>query len=513
MLTKKDIEQIEARGSNPDTVRDQIEIFRKGIDGIKLDRPAIVGDGIIRLDEKSLLVWIEKYEANSPNYTVVKFVPASGAATRMFKDAYSWLDKLNNGMLPENLVVEDSEAENFFTNIRQFAFWDDLAKILTEKGLDADLCFYKKQYKEILEALLSEEGLNYAALPKGLIKFHQYPGKGESRTPVEEHLVEGAMYARMLDGTVRIHFTVSPDHRDHFSKLTEELIPLYGKRYEVEYEVSFSLQKSSTDTIAVDLDNKPFRETDGSLLFRPGGHGALIENLNDLDGDFVFIKNIDNVVPDSLKEPTIIYKKVIGGLLIDFQKKIHEILRKIYENEFNKEDYPAVREFVIEQLNIDPVLIPKKYSEGIEILPNLLDRPIRVCGMVKNEGEPGGGPFWVRNSDNSCSLQIIEASQVHKDDPKQEKIFKKATHFNPVDLACGIKSWDGQQFDLKEFIDNNTYFISKKSKNGKDLKALELPGLWNGAMANWITVFVEVPLVTFNPVKTVNDLLRKEHRS
>ncbi|MFW5792786.1 MAG: DUF4301 family protein [Bacteroidota bacterium] len=512
MLGEKDKEQIEARGSNPKVVEEQIEIFKKGIPATILVKPAIVGDGIERVDEKSLLMWIEKYEAQSPKYTVVKFVPASGAATRMFKDAFSWLDKLNSGVLPETLLKENSEAENFFTNIRLFAFWNDLVKVMSEQGKDAEQCFYKKDFKSLLEGLLGSDGLNYANLPKGLLKFHNYPEKNEVRTPVEEHLVEGAMYARMNDGTVRIHFTVSPDHRDHFSKLTEELIPLYGKRYEVQYEVSFSLQKASTDTIAVDMNNNPFREEDGSLHFRPGGHGALIENLNDLDGDFVFIKNIDNVVPDSLKEPTIIYKKVIGGLLIELQTKIHEILRKIYENEFKKEDYKSVREFVIEQLNIDPALIPEKYSEGIEILPNLLDRPVRVCGMVKNEGEPGGGPFWVKNNDNSISLQIIEASQVDKNNPKQAEIFNKATHFNPVDLACGIRSWDGQQFDLKEFIDNDTCFISYKSKNGKDLKALELPGLWNGAMAKWITIFVEVPLVTFNPVKTVNDLLRKEHR-
>jgi hypothetical protein len=512
MFTDKDIEQIESMGGSIDAVKSQIEIFKKGIPAIKLERPAIVGDGIIRLDEKTLLKWIGKYEKHSPKYTVVKFVPASGAATRMFKDAFNWLDKLNSGMSADELCSQDCEANTFFSKLRQFAFWNDLAASLVASGNDAELCFHSKNYKLILETLLNAEGLNYAAMPKGLLKFHSYPEKGFYRTPVEEHLVEGANYARTQDGTVHIHFTVSPDHRDHFSSLTDELVPLYGKQFEVNFEVSFSLQKTSTDTIAVDLNNNPFREKDNCLHFRPGGHGALIENLNDLDGDFVFIKNIDNVVPDSLKEPTIIYKKVIGGLLIDLQLKIHEILRKIHENEFSKDDYPAVREFVIDQLNIDPTLIPEEFSEGIEILPNILDRPVRVCGMVRNEGEPGGGPYWVKSQyDDSCSLQIVESSQVNVDDQAQNSIFKKATHFNPVDLVCGIRGWDGELFDLRDFVDNDTCFISKKSKNGKDLKALELPGLWNGAMAKWITVFVEVPLITFNPVKSVNDLLRKEH--
>ena len=513
MFSKNDIDQISAMGTTPEAVLSQIEIFKKGIPHIKLVRPAIVGDGIIRLDEKSLMKWVEKYDKHSPNYTVVKFVPASGAATRMFKDAFQWLDELKSGLSEDDLCHKYSEANTFFSNVRQLALWEDLTKILENKGMDAEECYHSKNYKCILEALLGEDGLNYSNLPKGLIKFHKYPDKKESRTPVEEHLVEGAKYARIQDGTVRIHFTVSPAHRDHFSRLTDELVPLYGKSYEAQYEISFSLQKTSTDTIAVDINNEPFREDDGKLHFRPGGHGALIENLNDLDGDFVFIKNIDNVVPDSLKEPTIIYKKVIGGLLIHLQDKIDEILRKIHENDFKKEDYPEVREFVIEQLNIDPLLIPEDFSEGIEILPNLLDRPVRVCGMVKNVGEPGGGPFWVENlENNSCSLQIVESSQVNVKDPGQEHIFKKATHFNPVDLVCSIRSWNDDQYDLREFIDNDTCFISHKSKNGRDLKALELPGLWNGAMAKWITVFVEVPLITFNPVKTVNDLLRKEHR-
>ncbi len=513
MFTEKDIEQISAMGNTIESVEAQLEIFKKGISPIKLDRPAIVGDGIIRLDEKSLLRWIEIYEKNSPSYTVVKFVPASGAATRMFKDAFNWLDKLNAGVSPDELCKQNCEANAFFSKLRSLALWSDLAKVMEAKAIDPEQCYHSKNYKLILELLLTETGLDYASLPKGLLKFHNYADKGLVRTPIEEHLVEGANYARMQDGTVHIHFTVSPDHREHFARLTDELVPLYGKQYEVNYEISFSLQKTSTDTIAVDMDNNPFRESDNSLHFRPGGHGALIENLNDLDGDFVFIKNIDNVVPDSLKEPTIIYKKVIGGLLIDLQVRIHEILRKIYENEFIKEDYHNVREFVIDKLNIDPSLIPESFSEGIEILPNILDRPVRVCGMVKNEGEPGGGPFWVfDHKSNSASLQIVESSQVNMKDPGQELIFKKATHFNPVDLVCAIRGWNGEQFDLRQFIDNDTCFISHKSKNGKDLKALELPGLWNGAMAKWITIFVEVPLITFNPVKSVNDLLRKEHR-
>jgi hypothetical protein len=344
------------------------------------------------------------------------------------------------------------------------------------------------------------------------LRFHAY--SNENRFAIEEHLVEATNYCTNEDRVAKVHFTISPEHRNKFDEVISEIVPKFEARFNIRYDIRFSEQKPSTDTIAVDMENKPFRNNDGTLLFRPGGHGALIENLNDLDEDIIFVKNIDNIVPDRLRDETYRYKKAIGGLLMQLQEKSFDYLDLLDGGNLEADELEEMREFASHSLMID---IPDAYDgysemEKIDFLFTKLNRPMRVCGMVKNEGEPGGGPFWVKNTEGEISLQIVESSQMNLKEPGQVEIVSKATHFNPVDLVCSKYNFEGIKFDLNEYIDPATGFISIKSKDGRDLKALELPGLWNGAMADWITIFVETPLITFNPVKTVNDLLRPQHQ-
>jgi hypothetical protein len=432
----------------------------------------------------------------------------------MFKSLFNFLEaSKNDAKLKEELLADKSfnGVSNFISSITKFAFYTSLEDALNKEGLSIETILKDKKYDVLIDYLLNEHGLDYGSLPKGLLEFHRY--YDVSRLAMEEHLVEGAFYSRSENDRALLHFTVSPEHLEKFKKQLNYLQVQYEQKFGITYDVNFSTQKTSTDTIAVDMENNPFREKDNSLLFRPGGHGALIENLNDLDADIVFIKNIDNIVPDKLKEPTILYKKAIGGLLMKLQETTYKYLNEIE----SKKDITALSEiiaFAKSDLNIN---IPSDFNNGSideqkEFLFKHLNRPIRICGMVKNEGEPGGGPFWVKNTKGETSLQIVEASQVDAENPSQLNIMKSATHFNPVDLVCGIKNYKDQKFDLHKYVDPETGFISVKSKDGKNLKAQELPGLWNGAMANWITVFVEVPIITFNPVKTVNDLLREQHQ-
>lgn len=510
MLSEKDHQQLKDKGISSEQLQAQLGQFMKGFPPVRLARPAIPGDGILRLGEEEVAELVSFFSKSAPEKQVVKFVPASGAATRMFKDLFTWREKLKSGVSPEDLLEKDSSARQFFSEIKSFAFWDDLALIMHRDCVDADHMLATGHYLTLLDYLLFEYGLDYAALPKGLLMFHKY-GR-DVRTPMEEHLVEGADYSKNKNGQVNIHFTVSPEHQKRFEKLVQDKAQGYQEKFGVNYDISFSVQKPSTDTVAVDPENQPFRESDGSLLFRPAGHGALIENLKDLDADVVFIKNIDNVVPDRLKDKTFLYKKVIGGLLLKLQQQVFNWITLLEKEAPGKETCRQALDFAINHLNLEPGTITEEPAACREQLLEFLNRPIRVCGMVKNEGEPGGGPFWVADSKTGLnSLQIVESSQINLKEEAQNDIFKASTHFNPVDLVCALKNFKGEKFNLPDFVDPNTGFISQKSKDGKDLKALELPGLWNGAMANWITLFVEVPLVTFNPVKTVNDLLRKEH--
>ena len=509
MFSEKDKQQIKERGSEEQIVLQQIENFKKGFPYLQIEEAASVGNGIIQLDEERLKKNIARYEEKiNSGLTPLKFVPASGAASRMFKALFETLDECKTSGQPQDVFSKNKAAGQYIAEIKKFAFYDDLKKEI--EGNTVELTGVN-----LIDFLLNEKGLNYGSLPKGLLKFHRY--KNEERTPFEEHLVEGALYTKDNQGIVRLHFTVSPEHQPAFEQLLKEVKEKFEKELGVTFEVSFSWQKPSTDTIAVDLDNEPFRETDGSLLFRPAGHGALIENLNDLDADIIFIKNIDNVVPDKFKQPTTDYKKALAGVLLKYQEKIF-----IYQKELN-EKHPAALDhaflaeaanFLENTLNMHPAT-NQYYTEKEELcyyLKEKYNRPLRVCGMVKNEGEPGGGPFWAKNPDDTVSLQVVESSQIDPGSSQQQNIVKHATHFNPVDLVCGIKNYKGEKYNLLEFTDPATGFISKKSKDGKELKAQELPGLWNGAMSNWNTLFVEVPVETFNPVKTVNDLLRVKHQ-
>jgi len=511
MLNQRDIKQLEEKGITKEAFLRQIDHFKNGFPPLQLSRPATAGDGIRCLEPEGIKELAALYDDTSHQYRVVKFVPASGAATRMFKDVFAWRDLLIAGVEVDGLLGSNPEAALFFEHMRSFAFWDDLLLAMDKDDLDAEHLLENRNYLPLLDYLLFDAGLDYASLPKALIAFHVYDRL--VRTAMEEHLVEGAHYAADPSGKVRLHFTLSPEHIQGFREKLRAVQKDYESAFRVSFDIVYSVQKPSTDTIAVGSDNLPFREKDGQLLFRPGGHGSLIENLNDLDDDIVFVKNIDNVVPDRLKETTVLYKKAIGGMLINLLEERNMWLHRIDKGPLGKDAYLQALDFASNALNIDRGIFPADPGEGSQILHAKLNRPLRVCGMVKNQGEPGGGPFWVKDPRNgSTSLQIVEMSQIDMDKADQAALVKQATHFNPVDLVCSFRDYHGNAFDLKKFVDPETGFISKKSKNGEELKALERPGLWNGAMADWNTVFVEVPLITFNPVKTINDLLRPEHQ-
>lgn len=505
-FTEKDIEKLLVQGVQVTDVEKQVERFKTGFPFLEIVNFATANKGISVLDaqesEKYIAIWDQYLNSG---HSVIKFVPASGAASRMFKDLFEFLQ--SDSALPENNFVR-----TFFDNIRSFAFFEDLDSIcIKHKGESIVDLMKNNKHKQVIEALLLKDGLNYGGLPKGLLKFHSY--KNGNRTPVEEHLVEGALYAKASSGDVVLHFTVSPEHRSLFEQLISAVAAEYEQNLNVKFNITFSEQKKKTDTIAVDECNEPFRDG-GNLLFRPGGHGALIENLNDLSADIIFIKNIDNVIPDGYKAQEVYYKKMIAGYLVDIQNRIFGYMERLESGSYSREDLLDILYFVQNELNVKNP--ETKYLEDGELVLYLykkLNRPVRVCGMVKNVGEAGGGPFYAVNSDGTISLQILESSQIDLNNPQKKELFEKGTHFNPVDLVCGVKDFKGNKFDLGAFIDENTGFISKKTKEGKALKALELPGLWNGAMSDWNTLFLEVPLSTFNPVKSVNDLLRKEHRS
>lgn len=507
MFSEKDAMQLMEKGISRQQLEWQLEMFHNGVPEFRLDREATIKDGIIKLSDSDLEKHRKFYD-EIDGLSVIKFVPASGAASRMFKGLYEFIEASGKKADPGNRPF----IQAFFGNLSKFAFYNDLKKLIEKKGYSMDLLITGSKFTQVLQFLLEKKGLNYGNLPKGILKFHAYPN--EMRTPFEEHMVEGALYASKKGNPVRLHFTVSSESLNAFGKLLNEKIEDYEKRFSVRFEVSFSIQKPSSDTMAVDAENKPFRNDDGSILFRPGGHGALIDNLNDLDADLIFIKNIDNVVQERFSGPTVLYKKALAGKLIELQSKVFRILKELNNSAINTERAEEILSFVRQELSYEPKDIPNltDSAKTIQFFKNILDRPMRVCGVVKNSGEPGGGPYWAPNSQGNISLQIVEFSQVNNADTSQVEIFKKATHFNPVDLVCSPRRFDGTKFDLTKFVDNNTCFISQKSKEGKILKALELPGLWNGAMADWNTLMIEVPAETFNPVKTVNDLLRPLHQ-
>ena len=502
MLTEKDLLQLSARNITESQVIQQVAQLKRGTKYVDLQRPATIGDGILRLNADEVNQLNAAFDADKEFYQFTKFVPASGAASRMFKDLFTFAET----------AEETQFTDIFFAHIRCFAFFDDLNQAVKKLyNCDIDTMLQQGRKVEIVKALLESNGLAYGKLPKALLKFHHY--EGFNRLALEEHLVEAAKYAANAEGEAKLHFTVSPEHEAPFKATVAELQKSYEEQYGVRYNITFSCQKPSTDTVAIDANGELFREQDGKLLFRPGGHGALIENLNDLGEEIVFIKNIDNIVPETKAQTTILYKKVLAGLLLHLQQQAFEYLELLDEGNIAKEDLQTIIRFAKEKLMIDIPDFINEYNEieKIDYLYGKLNRPMRICGMVKNEGEPGGGPFWIKNDDDEVSLQIIESSQINHGDEGQEAIFQAATHFNPVDLVCGCWNYKGEAFNLTDYVDQNTGFVSNKSKDGRELKALELPGLWNGAMADWITIFVEVPIETFNPVKTVNDLLKPMH--
>lgn len=498
--------EIAAKGISLETFNQQLSRFATGFPYLKIEAPAAVGRGIFRLTPDEELQCEQIWQQFLQNGGVVeKFVPASGAASRMFKNLFEFVSAGQREPTTDFM-------KRFFAGIEKFAFYPALTAACEARyGLSAIQLIEAGKRVEVVKCLITNDGLNYGAMPKGLLQFHATADG--AHTPVEEHFEEGAQYATDAKGQVNIHFTVSPEHRAAFTNLIEQKVPQMEKIWGVKYNVSMSEQKKSTDTVAVTMSNEPYREPSGELLFRPAGHGALIENLNDIDADVVFIKNIDNVVPKTLRQPTVKYKKVIGGYLIKVQQQLAQYIAKIDSGEYTIEDLRQMIAYLHNTLNTrHGITKDLEDSELALFLRSKFNRPIRVCGVVRNDGEPGGGPYLAYNADGTSSPQILESAQFDKNDPASADLIKNGSHFNPVDLVCYIKDSTGTKFDLKKYVDPDTGLISEKSKNGVAIKALELPGLWNGSMSDWNTIFVEVPIETFNPVKTVNDLLRQQHQ-
>lgn len=517
VLSDADRVQLKELGISEAQVKSQLEIFQKPLFNVELLHNCTVGDGIVKIAPEEAGEYIKAQQKAAEKGRFLKFVPASGASTRMFKFLFE-VQQANEPISREeiNQAVRKGTAtfekfKRFIDNISHFAFYDDLKGMMSGDGLDLEQLIQDGQFEPVFQYLLTERGLNYGSMAKGLVKFHQYPSG--NRTAFEEHLVEAAQYVQDADGTCRLHFTVLPEQRERFGRLLENVRAGYEKEYGVRFKVDFSFQKRSTDTLAVDLRNEILRDGNGSLVFRPGGHGALLQNLTALQDYLVYIKNIDNVIPDCLKAATYFWKRVLGGMLVTLESAVHSYVR-LLKHEATDTIQEEAEKFARDKLWIT---FPEDFahwpaSKRHHFLVNKLNRPIRVCGVVPNVGEPGGAPFWVREKDGTCSIQIVEKAQVNFDSPEQDAIWNSSTHFNPVDLVCSMRDFEGKSFDLSRYVNPDAVFISKKSIGGRDLKALELPGLWNGAMADWTTVCVEVPIITFNPVKTVDDLLRAEHQ-
>ncbi len=469
-FSESDIKQIESYGLTLSAIEQQLADFKSGFPPADIVSAATINDGVLAMLDRT---YVEYYESNKDKYNIVKFVPASGAATRMFKDLFEFL---GSGTM-------NKTTQTVLDNLEKFAFYDDLCKHLPENPTPHD----------IIECIITKRGLNYGNLPKALLQFHKY--SKFNRTALAEHLIEGALYAES-NKNVNIHFTVSPEHKSGFDTLLNKILPEYQEKFGVKYHITMSTQKPETDTIAVNMDNTPFRNDDGTLLFRPAGHGALIENLNDIDSDIIFIKNIDNICPDDIRDDTTYHKKALAGMAMQIQSKIFNYIHAIDNGTANISE---IKSFISDYLGL-------RLSDTTNVR-DILNRPLRVCGIIKNTGEPGGGPFWVR-AENGIGLQIVEPGQIA---PENIDILKKGEFFSPTDIVCMPRDINGKKFNLIEFVDSRAGFISEKSKNGRALRAMERPGLWNGAMAHWNTVFVETPLSTFTPVKVITDLLGNSH--
>ncbi|NJB71177.1 hypothetical protein GGR42_001639 [Saonia flava] len=509
-FNEKDLKQLASKGISKEKVVEQVETFKKGIPFVRLEKAAIISDGILKLSDAEEKNLIEKFDESISGLSLLKFVPASGAASRMFKALFNFLDTYNPSSESLEAYLErtgDKNMKIFFDGYQNFAFYDLIQNSIKGKATSKD----EEKYLFVKQMML-EEGFNYGFFPKGLLPFHDYGNY--AATPFEEHLNEASAYAK-ADGTANLHFTISEQHGKMFNEEFNKVGERVSQKTKTSFNVGYSFQKPSTDTIAVDMENNLFRNSDGSLLFRPGGHGALIENLDEQNADVIFIKNIDNVVVPKFAENVGNSKKVLAGLLLQVQGMAFDYAALLDMVEITAEQLNEIKDFLETKLNVRFSGKFNSFSIGeqIKILKDKINRPIRVCGMVKNEGEPGGGPFWINDGQGNISLQIIESAQVNMDNESQVEILKGSTHFNPVDLVCAVKNYKGEKYNLLNFVDHRQGFITEKTKEGKNLKAMELPGLWNGAMAFWNTIFVEVPLITFNPVKTVNDLLKPAHQN
>jgi hypothetical protein len=512
-FSKTDIDFINNQGIPLQKIEQQLQFFRSGIAKIILDRPAIINDGIIKISELDAANFAVFFDQKKQNLKLEKFVPASGAASRMFKFLNEFLNEFDIENETINAYINRKNETNltvFLAGMEKFPFFEKIYTQLKKDFPDFSTWERDKKNLQFIKILLDKNQLDYANKPKGILPFHNY--QDHIATPIEEHLKEAVYYANSNNKSY-LHFTISEEHQKSFEFILETIKPKIETESNTKIEINFSYQNKNTDTIAVDLENNPFRDENGNLVFRPGGHGALIDNLNQLDADIVFVKNIDNVIQNHVALVAM-YKKALAGLLIKLQNQIFNYLIQIEKNEIQEAQIQEIFDFATQKLNVEIIEDFDKYTieNKIIYLTSILNRPIRVCGMVKNEGEPGGGPFWIVGGKGKVSLQIIESSQVDLSDVLQKKIVESATHFNPVDLVCGLKDYKGQKFDLTNFVNENRGFIVAKTKNGKNLKGYELPGLWNGAMAKWITIFAEAPLITFNPVKTVNDLLKAAHQ-
>jgi nicotinamide riboside kinase len=513
-LNSYDFIKIYNRNADVEIIADQFQVLKNGIPKINLERPAIINDGILRISDDEAIYFSNFFDDKKSNLKLEKFVPASGAASRMFKFLNEFLNDYKLGEESINAYINRKKEKNlpiFLVAKEKFPFFNEVLEVA--KSNLSEYVSWEKDTRDysFIKTMLSPKHFDFANKPKAVLPFHKYDN--HTATAIEEHLNECAFYAK-ANGKSTLHFTVSEEHQNDFETIINEVKPRIEKQSNTEINVKYSYQNKATDVIAVDLEGNPFRDENDNIVFRPGGHGALIENLNNLNGDIIFIKNIDNVIQNHIQEISL-YKKALAGILVQYQENIFRFMKMLSNENISNEDLTEIVNYIKSKLNIAIKDDFVKYTKESKVdhLKTILNRPIRVCGMVKNEGEPGGGPFWVIDKKGKTFLQIIESSQIDSKDARQKEIFDSATHFNPVDLICGIKDYNGQKFDLKKFIDKNSGFIVEKTSKGKSLRAFELPGLWNGAMAKWLTIFVEVPLITFNPVKTVNDLLKPAHQS
>ena len=511
-FSEKDSIQIKKQGLTADLINGQIELIKSGMIYSNLVAAANIGNGILKIDKKQRLDYIKTFNKKQNQLSIVKFVPASGAATRMFKFLFQFFEDYNfNEESIESHLKKNKDISRFLNGLEKLPFFEEVVYKIHELIPNFNDLPYAERCVEFVKTMLEETRLNYSYYPKGLLPFHKYGT--QVSTAFEEHLLEATLYATS-NNKADLHFTISEAHKKMFVGELEHIKEDIEDKTNTNFNISFSFQNKSTDTIALTSKDEIYREQDGSLLFRPSGHGALLENLNDLDYDIIFIKNIDNVVVSEHHDSISDYKKLLAGILIEAQDQAFKFLHQIETSDINDTDIDEMTKLITGKMN---VVVPKDFENSnleskLFYLKEKLNRPIRVCGMVKNEGEPGGGPFWVKDENGQISLQIVESAQIDAKNEHQVNLLKNATHFNPVDLACGVKNYKGEKFDLTQFVDPKAAFVTVKSHNGEEIKVLELPGLWNGSMAYWNTIFVEIPVSTFNPVKTVNDLLKPAHQ-